>query len=62
MYPNQADSKILQDLYKILVKVTAENKSLRLSLSEYQDIIEDEVRNQRKTQGFMKVDVYSLFI
>ena len=48
MYPNNSDSKILQDLYRILVKVTAENKSLRLSLSEYQDIIEDEVRNQRK--------------
>ena len=41
--PNQADGKILQDLYRILVKMTAENKSLKLSLSEYQDIMEKEV-------------------
>ena len=43
--PNQADGKILQDLYRILVKMTAENKSLKLSLSEYQDIMEKEVGN-----------------
>jgi hypothetical protein len=41
--PNQADGKILQDLYRILVKMTAENKSLKLSNEEYQDIIEKEV-------------------
>ena len=35
--------KMIQDLYKILMKVTAENKNLRLSLSEQQSIIECEV-------------------
>ena len=46
MYANSGsgqNGKIIQDLYRILMKVTAENKNLRLSLSEQQEIIESEV-------------------
>jgi len=35
---------IIEDLYRILAKLSAENKSLKLSLSEQQEIIENEVR------------------
>ena len=40
----QQHGKIVEDLYRILMKVTNENKNLRLTLSEQQEIIENEVR------------------
>lgn len=40
----QNNNKMIEDLYKILTKVVAENKNLKLSLSEQQAIIDYEVR------------------
>ena len=40
---HQMHQKVVQDLYKILTKLSGENRSLRLSLAEQQSIIEGEV-------------------
>ena len=38
--------QIIQDLYKILKKLSAENKSLKQSVIDHQEIIELEVNTQ----------------
>ena len=36
--------QLIQDLYRIVHKLSAENKALKLSVNEQQEIIENEVK------------------